>query len=684
MENIFIDFLPPWVETGLQPAFYDKESGTVLQQTARMYHKVFELTKAFNDFSLETTNAFNTFTHNINETVDDYINQFNELHDYVHDYFDNLDVQEEINNKLDQMQEEGTLQEIITQYIQSNVEWTFDTVADMQSATNLINGSYARTIGYNAKDDGYGEEYFISDVQADNSILLDSGLYATPVKGSILKFHVISASSATYIVEFPNGKNMIVDTGTSGEWDSIKAVLDANNWKFDYGIITHFHVDHVGNLNSILASYTNPNSTWWVQMKPDYINHSSDIVDNEQRYDDTIQIFTDNGITPIVPTNDSYVDITQDIKLHFLNTSTAWAENYYGQVAEWHEDQTGINFNFFSLVTELIHKNNRILFTGDIERIVEQTIYPYLHKCSIMTAPHHLVNRDASLPFYQTTKPEFAIGMHQSAGFTWIKNWFKSYIYLDDLNAKIITPQGTVATNGLYTFISNGYVSSSMALSNGNWVDYDKQGLFGYFEQLTNYATQKIATISLKECLLNLKEGWIFKNVYYGSIATDFPQVANDIKAIFPFIDSGYQIEMCRPPKNPAQAYIKITSSRAEYIAFTYNLTSDTTTWRSQGNATHQTQINSFADLVTFLSTRPIGHYRIIYKDDEGTVLDTSTTYQLSIDIQQSLVDDSRLTCNIYAVARIADNTSATAYVVSGFINATSTTNPPHKWRKLV
>ena len=28
MENIFVEFLPPWVETGLQPAFYDKEDVT--------------------------------------------------------------------------------------------------------------------------------------------------------------------------------------------------------------------------------------------------------------------------------------------------------------------------------------------------------------------------------------------------------------------------------------------------------------------------------------------------------------------------------------------------------------------------------------------------------------------------------------------------------------------------------
>jgi hypothetical protein len=114
MENIFVKFLPPWVETGLQPAFYDKESGTVLQQTARMYARVNMLIRMFNKLSKNTK-----------ETVENYINQFNELHDYVHDYFDNLDVQKEIDNKLDRMAEDGTLQEIITEYLDNFVEVIF-------------------------------------------------------------------------------------------------------------------------------------------------------------------------------------------------------------------------------------------------------------------------------------------------------------------------------------------------------------------------------------------------------------------------------------------------------------------------------------------------------------------------------------------------------------------------------
>lgn len=148
MNKLFAPFLPPWAETGLQPAFYDLESGTVLQQTARMYDKVNQLIRLFNELSEETKT-----------TVEEYIAKFVELKDFVDTYFENLDVQEEINNKLDDMAEDGTLQEIITTYIQSNVAWTFDDISEMQSATNLIDGSYAHTYGFHSNGDG-GEAFY--------------------------------------------------------------------------------------------------------------------------------------------------------------------------------------------------------------------------------------------------------------------------------------------------------------------------------------------------------------------------------------------------------------------------------------------------------------------------------------------------------------------------------------------
>ena len=111
-------------------------------------------------------------------------NLFVELKSFVDNYFDNLDVQEEINNKLDAMVEAGTLQEIITQYIQANVAWTFDTVNDMKNATNLVNGSYARTLGFRSINDGGGATYYITNSGTANEmdVISVGDLFANLVK----------------------------------------------------------------------------------------------------------------------------------------------------------------------------------------------------------------------------------------------------------------------------------------------------------------------------------------------------------------------------------------------------------------------------------------------------------------------------------------------------------------------
>lgn len=104
----------------------------------------------------------------------------NQLEEYVKHYFDNLDVQEEINNKLDEMAEDGTLLEIVGQYLNSTAVWGFDTVADMAASTNLVDGSFARTLGHTTINDHKGGLYKIVDAVDANYTQEDlgNGLYA--------------------------------------------------------------------------------------------------------------------------------------------------------------------------------------------------------------------------------------------------------------------------------------------------------------------------------------------------------------------------------------------------------------------------------------------------------------------------------------------------------------------------
>lgn len=95
---------------------------------------------------------------------------FDTLKTWVETYFDNLDVQEEINNKLDEMAESGQLADIISQYLNSTAIFGYDTVSDMKNAENLVNGSFARTLGYYAKNDGGGALYKIRNITNDDVI----------------------------------------------------------------------------------------------------------------------------------------------------------------------------------------------------------------------------------------------------------------------------------------------------------------------------------------------------------------------------------------------------------------------------------------------------------------------------------------------------------------------------------
>ena len=51
LENFKIRHLPHWVLTDLQPAFYDLESVTSVEETARLYAKMQELITLYNEFT---------------------------------------------------------------------------------------------------------------------------------------------------------------------------------------------------------------------------------------------------------------------------------------------------------------------------------------------------------------------------------------------------------------------------------------------------------------------------------------------------------------------------------------------------------------------------------------------------------------------------------------------------------
>ena len=120
------------------------------------------------------------------EAVEELQGLFTTLYNYVHDYFDNLDVQEEINNKLDEMAEDGTLQNMITSYLALAKTMSFETVADMIDSELIEDKFLVYTLGFYQIGDGGGCKYLITNsLPSTYYIPLKNSLYAIPVEPNI-------------------------------------------------------------------------------------------------------------------------------------------------------------------------------------------------------------------------------------------------------------------------------------------------------------------------------------------------------------------------------------------------------------------------------------------------------------------------------------------------------------------
>lgn len=196
--------------------------------------------------------------------------QVEDLTSFVSNYFDNLDVQEEINNKLNDMAESGELENIISAYLNVNGILSFNTKADMIASTNLVEGSTCRTLGNLSYNDGEGRLYKIekiisadeNEVDGINLINLNrDDLYARLINETYLneiaqiqnilptkiqyynnveelKNSNLESGSCILLGYYQKGDNTpiiynIVDTGV----DNGGSVIALNNGKFAHAIL---------------------------------------------------------------------------------------------------------------------------------------------------------------------------------------------------------------------------------------------------------------------------------------------------------------------------------------------------------------------------------------------------------------------------------------------------------------
>ena len=104
-----------------------------------------------------------------NKEVDS-INKLGVQVEALTDWFDNLDVQDEINNKLDDMAESGELEDIIASYLDTKAVFGFNSLSDLKSANNLSENEFVKTYGKSSYNDGHGAFYKIRTLTSADTI----------------------------------------------------------------------------------------------------------------------------------------------------------------------------------------------------------------------------------------------------------------------------------------------------------------------------------------------------------------------------------------------------------------------------------------------------------------------------------------------------------------------------------
>lgn len=137
MKNYHIRPLPFWVLTDLQPAFYDSESGTVLQQLSRIYPKIQEVIDKYNDFVREVNRYIDEFENGIIKDFNCFKNcVIKTMNDYIESIDMKINLQDmDIQNAIDYMKNNivETTTNVVNQAIQNgdiNISITYDSPSE--------------------------------------------------------------------------------------------------------------------------------------------------------------------------------------------------------------------------------------------------------------------------------------------------------------------------------------------------------------------------------------------------------------------------------------------------------------------------------------------------------------------------------------------------------------------------
>lgn len=225
------NFISPFISCVVQNFPFIEESFDGLTQ----YQLLCKIVEKLNEVVTQT----NIQSENITKLED----AFNTLKNYVDNYFNNLDVQTEINKKLDEMALSGELEEIIASYLNTPAVRGFSTLNDLKNATGLITGAICQTSGKNTYNDGFGSLYRIRSITNEDTIdndklvaiTTDISLVAEKITNNISNSKTTGTDN-TYSCDYINNQVDNINNNINNKPNAINAYTTStkNTYACDY------------------------------------------------------------------------------------------------------------------------------------------------------------------------------------------------------------------------------------------------------------------------------------------------------------------------------------------------------------------------------------------------------------------------------------------------------------------
>lgn len=208
----------------------------------------------------------------------------------------------------------------------------------------------------------------------------------------LLTTTVLKIGRADAIVVEQGDHAMVIDCGEEEDGlELIEFLAKEGIDRLEALIITHHDKDHVGGADTVLESIAVDRV-----LVPDYDGASTE-------YQDFADVMDDKGITP--------ERLTESVSFSLGDALvTVDPPLDYSSVEEAKDDPLLEIDNNLSLITTIVHGNNRLLYMGDAEkaRIKEFLTTEAAVDCDFLKVPHHGVYTSALNDLLDAVTPEYA------------------------------------------------------------------------------------------------------------------------------------------------------------------------------------------------------------------------------------------------------------------------------------